>query len=720
MWGDETGAETMALNPWASVNQPQVWQNMNNRGNGNPAGNAPVGTFNGTVRPGSQQWDGANPAGRPAWNPHAPRWTPSVNHGNPSSWPVQPQHWNVPNTNGTYAEQTKKNMALNRNSGPNAMPQRFDGNQNWGSKVDQQTPWDTGNSGGVPQQMHDNKEWGAAARWSQGPAAWQAQLVPTLIGDWPQGQPRHDQWAGHPAPGLVPGPGGNWTQQAIGVASGSEPGRVPYDPNPQTPGPWVAPQPTEMNNDMMWHDPNPKQKKIQKDVGTAIWGDPSTQQEIRRWKELECEGESAGTNGSDWGSGSNSSTQPTGWGDLGAGGQCANDGTERWNAQPQNAPTGWEKGDQERASCDVSNANSEIIQVQRGGQNILVNGAALTADGQSRLQQWKKQKAIGAGSPDEKAVAPSSSESNVPSLIAATKSMSIHGEWTPPSSVVDTDTKSEDQVSSTGTNNEKEPSVRESASPTPSPTQIDDGPQEFVPGKKWEWRDPNKVAEDPNATPGNCKPNPLLAPGNNMNFAFSNSAVNAINPYGPEMAGGNPNYWQNVQGYPNIPYGRDVWNGRGRPHQNGQFMPPHRMMQHPPVGFPNNRMQAQMMAAKGVWILLNHQGANENQLNFSCGRAGQLVNVLSTGNNTVLLRYADTNGEPIAQKLKNDFQGNDRVKIVTDEEVEKMLKNRPAGNGWAPNGDAQWSNGGTPVPTGECANSQTVFSNQDDLNRPPY
>lgn len=50
-----------------------------------------------------------------------------------------------------------------------------------------------------------------------------------------------------------------------------------YDPNPQTPGPWVAPQPQEMNNDMMWHDPNPKQKKVQRDTGTAIWGDPSQQ-----------------------------------------------------------------------------------------------------------------------------------------------------------------------------------------------------------------------------------------------------------------------------------------------------------------------------------------------------------------------------------------------------------------------------------------------------------
>lgn len=35
-----------------------------------------------------------------------------------------------------------------------------------------------------------------------------------------------------------------------------------------------------MNNDMMWHDPNPKQKKVQRDTGTSVWGDPSSQQGV--------------------------------------------------------------------------------------------------------------------------------------------------------------------------------------------------------------------------------------------------------------------------------------------------------------------------------------------------------------------------------------------------------------------------------------------------------
>ncbi|VDN36983.1 unnamed protein product [Gongylonema pulchrum] len=45
-------------------------------------------------------------------------------------------------------------------------------------------------------------------------------------------------------------------------------------------------------------------------------------------------------------------------------------------------------------------------------------------------------------------------------------------------------------------------STNQSGTGTPTPQQsqnqaqiqaVDDGPQEFVPGKKWEWRDPNKV-----------------------------------------------------------------------------------------------------------------------------------------------------------------------------------------------------------------------------------
>ena len=72
------------------------------------------------------------------------------------------------------------------------------------------------------------------------------------------------------------------------------------DMNPGQPGPWVAPQPSEVNNDMMWHDPNPKAKRMQRDTGTAVWGDPSLQMtDIKRWKDVEDEMKPSG---SDWNS----------------------------------------------------------------------------------------------------------------------------------------------------------------------------------------------------------------------------------------------------------------------------------------------------------------------------------------------------------------------------------------------------------------------------------
>lgn len=54
-----------------------------------------------------------------------------------------------------------------------------------------------------------------------------------------------------------------------------------------------------------------------------------------------------------------------------------------------------------------------------------------------------------------------------------------------------------------------------------------------MPGKKWEWRDPNKVAEDPNATPGTCKPNPLLSSALQYPLAGTSSTSSVISANTP-------------------------------------------------------------------------------------------------------------------------------------------------------------------------------------------
>ncbi|VDK44125.1 unnamed protein product [Anisakis simplex] len=267
-----------------------------------------------------------------------------------NAWQLSQQAWGASSNqpSGTYAEQAKKNMGAPM--GGRAQVRCYDQPQSWGGlKVDQQTPWDTGNGAGTLHGSDPKGDWGgvgaaaaaaaaaAASRWSVGGAPggaaqpWTASAAPHAASgsttDWPPPvHHRHDptgtaHWVSnaqpHPAAAavaaaaaMVQGGGGN--MPGAGAASWAQPQpNLPapsdqYDPNPQTPGPWVAPQPAEMNNDMMWHDPNPKQKKVQRDTGTSVWGDPSSQQgqEIKRWKDADMEDYShvpcAAPSGGDW------------------------------------------------------------------------------------------------------------------------------------------------------------------------------------------------------------------------------------------------------------------------------------------------------------------------------------------------------------------------------------------------------------------------------------
>uniref|UniRef100_A0A915CS22 Uncharacterized protein n=1 Tax=Ditylenchus dipsaci TaxID=166011 RepID=A0A915CS22_9BILA len=173
-------------------------------------------------------------------------------------------------------------------------------------KVDQQTPWDTTGNAPPPPQQHagdwNSGNAGGAGRWGQ-PIAGNVQMAPpgAATGWQPTGHPNslvnappvtggadwsaqspavlahrinpaaqhHDttgtaHWnAGAPPPvaptslmmvsaGSVPppAPGSNWCQPGTGGPGGGGPppaatdpaNRLSYDPNPQTPGPWVAPQ----------------------------------------------------------------------------------------------------------------------------------------------------------------------------------------------------------------------------------------------------------------------------------------------------------------------------------------------------------------------------------------------------------------------------------------------------------------------------------------------
>ncbi|VDN02386.1 unnamed protein product [Thelazia callipaeda] len=299
----------------------------------------------------------------------AAHWSPHVASGPspPHAWPLAAsQPWSPPSNVGTgmstYAEHAKKNTAGRGNSSNhNQIQSRYDHQQQqWNQiKADQarkilsyhspltfkgvhlqQTPWDTSSlvsfnaiQGGSDAKVSGTVEWNSMAapnaRWAgnqwpfypavtSSPAAPDWATAAAVVAAAAAAHHRHDgtapQWTSpavvpHPASALPPQPTAAWNQAPTAgpqppVTALPNPNEQ-YDPNPQTPGPWVAPQPQEMNNDMMWHDPNPKQKKVQRDTGTAIWGDPHQQPaEIKRWKETEGDDyshiQSAMPSGGDW------------------------------------------------------------------------------------------------------------------------------------------------------------------------------------------------------------------------------------------------------------------------------------------------------------------------------------------------------------------------------------------------------------------------------------
>lgn len=897
MWGVEDGAETMAMNPWNGVAQSQVWPGMGRGNGGQPAFS---GVRVGDTR-GARSWVEHQPVQAPTaqWNAQPSQWAVPPNQQSvpqgPGGWPMQ-QPWggaaNAPS--GTYAEQAKKNMTPMGGRGQ-ATSGRYDQSQPWGGlKVDQQTPWDTGTAASGPA-LHggDPKvEWGSAAaavaasgsRWGvAGASAVQWPTAPHASGtaDWahhnrhdPTGTAHWNSAQPHPAAMVQASvPGASWGPQSTLPAPSDQ-----YDPNPQTPGPWVAPQPAEMNNDMMWHDPNPKQKKVQRDTGTSVWGDPNTQQgEIKRWKDAEMDDYShvacAAPSGGDWSNipvstchVSNNASPPataTGWGDpQTTPAHPLNDGTERWGAPPQSS--GWGEPSKPENSNDSSQSPSEVqpanapatnpavnplIENMRPGecttvyssltqqiadqlrvavskglidvsllnrplpQSTLVllntilqklpkleqaqqeysqvtrtmsspaqkieadrllmemqtlqneimqhrntineqfmknrpqalNGAISTtpADGQSRLNQWKQANST-EGNPSEK-VASSSSDSSVPALIASAQNMTLDDkidwkagslDWSPPGSTAgergnvegNAVTEREEATSAT----EKVPtSTSQSAHGTPTPP-VDDGPQEFVPGKKWEWRDPNKVAEDPNATPGNCKPNPLLSSSSSASFQATfgaNVAQNYLNDLSVNKGA--------YMGWNAIPYGNEMWNGRSRPPSTvGQPFP-----QRIPAGQMPQTNYVRSMSSPGQqqfqfgahWIFIQLHGINEKQVQMLCQKVGQILHIFSPpGSSFVCVKFAEP-VEAVVSRLKAEVHYL-QLKVMTEAEMERVMKFRGGGApvmpvgaaaGWGaapapaadPNGS--WAFAGGAVVTGDVMQQQQqhVF-HSDDLSRP--
>ncbi|KAM3716526.1 30S ribosomal protein [Dirofilaria immitis] len=898
-----------------------------------------------------QRWLDHHPAQQ--WNTQGAQWGPHV-AGAPHPWPLAAaaQQWPVtPSPNAgtgasTYAEHAKKSMV--GRSGQNQVQGRYDQQQQqWNQvKVDQQTPWDTSSLAGFSSIHGTNDaklsaaEWASAGapntRWATPATQWPVHAAATSSAtgpDWATAAAvvaaaaaahhRHDAttapWtsttmAPHPAAAVLP--------PQVGAAWGQNPtvGQQPsaaalpnlneqYDPNPQTPGPWVAPQPQEMNNDMMWHDPNPKQKKVQRDTGTAIWGDPSQQLvEIKRWKDAEGDDyshiQSAMPSGGDWNIiaiSSNGSTICTGVNGAisggpgtghGTGSCCSATGTnvstptttgngpwpdgshpepsssghqERWQQQPNawgdkldnvgdnhhppdlvagppsvgsvgihglldNAVTRPDIGgngiagtppytsltqqiadririavskgiidvsvlnrplpqsalvvlnallqkfpkleqaqqeyqqvmramsspaqkvESERLAVEISGLQHEIIQLRSSmneqllkvRSNALINGTLAPAqqqDGQSRLQQWKQANATNAQECNSDKICAPSSDPSVSGLITGTQLLSIEGkvewkvgslDWSPPPSgtgdkVIDI-TDKDDPNSNSGEKQHQgtSSSANQSCNGTPTPQQsqtqaqavpLDDGPQEFVPGKKWEWRDPNKVAEDPNATPGTCKPNPLLTTGSTAQpfylYGSNNSPQVSTTTHVSNAITTTANYLNDLQTINRSPSaGYLGWNsGTANPaafatsdmwptvtagsvavRQSRVSSGPtgigpfgHAAVRSGPVGNAGLAVgpyQRSNLSPFGLqqpqqqqWIFVQLHGVNEKQVQMLCQKVGQVVQAFCPhGAPFLCVKFVEP-AEEIMRRLKTEAPFL-QVKAMTESEMERLLKPR--------------------------------------------
>ncbi|KAH7727964.1 hypothetical protein AAVH_04208 [Aphelenchoides avenae] len=613
------------------------------------------------------------------------------------------------------------------------------------------------------------------------------------------------QWNGNRAPGFV-APPANWCQPGAPPSLAGPPLAGPeqhpqgryYDPNPQNPGPWVTPQNVETNYDMFWHDPNAKMKKVQRDTGTSVWGDPGAQRgvcEIRRWKTVENEDyavSSAVPSGGDWSTipiSSPSTEHEQEWSGANNPNVTSADGTERWAGATATTPSGvatWGEGkdnagphagivsptqfpglgtplmdqmrgsdgllgqpleqiqlavtrglisaaavaqltkdqrlqelrqtlhklftsegdmirlqqqpragatfksEQERLVNEINIARNELQELQRnlgGGSstNVFVpsttNGGShsgsLPTDSQSRLQQWKKNGGgiNGNGQPQP--------DPAMASLVAGTQSLHINTDdrndthWKTGELNWSTELKCDALLPDSHKPSHKQESFGNAAAfnggnshsghgtntgNTPTPP-VDDGPPAFIPGKKWEWRDPNKAAEDPNATPGTCKPNNFLLTA--ANFSSLNSVWSS-----------SPNEWDELRNDPS-----QMSDMRAR-HQSN----PAGLMQRPPFPmFGNN---------DNFWILFQLTNVQEQQVGAICARLSGLHCLIVVGHKIACAKLKnEVNVDAVLQRIKAEFAiGPQELKVVPDEEFDKMMRatrqsNVPVTCAWSANGE---------------------------------
>ncbi|GMR60591.1 hypothetical protein PMAYCL1PPCAC_30786 [Pristionchus mayeri] len=289
------------------------------------------------------------------------------------------------------------------------------------------------------------------------------------------------------------------------------------------------------SNDMVWRDPNPKQKKPPaRDIGTAIWGDPNQQRTVNLWTRPEnapsdFNWETAlGPNPSMLSSG-------LGWDDP-----IPSDRASRASDIQKNITSA-------DSAADLAHVSNQIATAVDKG---ILPVAVLTRDlpppamaelhellhCMTRIEHLQLERARAVANHGQTGI-----KSEAQSAMMANIDLSIHqaknemerlranicreetesaaatsklNQWRKKETSIDQLLKATNNMAINDTRGVSD-WLESSPAPHDAVDLLDDegidGPKEFVPGKQWKWNDPNMIAQDPNITPGQVKQSPLVA-----------------------------------------------------------------------------------------------------------------------------------------------------------------------------------------------------------------
>uniref|UniRef100_A0A5S6QSZ4 M_domain domain-containing protein n=1 Tax=Trichuris muris TaxID=70415 RepID=A0A5S6QSZ4_TRIMR len=238
---------------------------------------------------------------------------------------------------------------------------------------------------------------------------------------------------------------------------------------------------------------------------------------------------------------------------------------------------------------------------------------------------------------------------------------------------------------------------QQASSGSSSSATLDDGPPEFRPGQKWEWRDPREVAEDPNATPGSVKTSAIsltrLSGDSKLNAAAVVSSSHAV-PDGSVAAGGvlySPSTMLTVSSVatPKSYYDskisnlsqnivNDGWSAKSvRPPAQSLNMAYFNRAPRMVSSYANSAQFMPLSPAAQQWIvLLNAQLVDEQTLQFLFSRIGTVqAFVFPPGSGFAAVKFKDASAEKALLRLQPECSAIGlTAHLAKDAEVEKLIQ----------------------------------------------